>query len=738
MKRSESLEQQPTLQAIAAAACTGAVAMGLAGAANALYSLASAAQFVRGGAKLIFVGYSTLLHAFSGLIIAAIVASTAIVLYHGTGFGALVAYVLREHEARRDSSPETALRITATILSVAPAFLLSLLAVHTVLLPFVSGRQVVGLVVLVTMAGTVAGFAIAVPVAFLLGKAIELLARPGLRSARGARALTWFWSPFLVTVGLLACVLGGWLAGHWDAVVVRAIRGPSLVLLGAVAFAVPGWRIGRWLVTYAFACASWLRWTLALSIPLVLLLGVLATGHDLAAIKATTAHTEIGGRLTRAVRRIFDWDRDGYARLLGGGDCDDSDASVHPGALDRPGDHVDANCLGGDAVELPPNDHAFAEIAHLRSSGMNILLITIDTLRFDHLGLAGYQRPTSPNIDKLAARSVVFENGWSNAPSTYSAMPALLTGRMPLDLHTGPMLDGAPTIASRATTLGEALRDVGYVTGAVTNLPYFEPTRGLNQGFASYDNANAMLHSRAGKGDARGSSAPQQTVKALEFVDRTGPQRWFLWVHYFDPHYRYERHADVPDWGPKDVDVYDGEVRFTDTSIGELISGLASRQALNNTVIILTSDHGESFGEHGLSFHGNHLYAVQTRVPFIVSVPGLPPRRVTTPIGHTDLYATIVNLAGGSPTPDMMGRSMVDVLSGSDHDGVVFQELSAKSALNLRGAASSTCHVIYSSAPNTAWEVYRIDRDPLETTDLADTSECSSVRAALAFRYNAK
>jgi hypothetical protein len=155
----------------------------------------------------------------------------------------------------------------------------------------------------------------------------------------------------------------------------------------------------------------------------------------------------------------------------------------------------------------------------------------------------------------------------------------------------------------------------------------------------------------------------------------------------------------------------------------------------------VTGDHGEGFGEHGVELHGYHLYAAQTKVPLIVRVPGVAPRRAALPAGHADLLPTLVNLAGGAPTPEMQGRSLVDAIAGAggDRDRVVFQQLSYEGNHELRAGASQRCHVIYNVSPDTSWEVYRLDRDPTETRDLAaDRDECADTRRAVERWFDAE
>jgi arylsulfatase A-like enzyme len=336
----------------------------------------------------------------------------------------------------------------------------------------------------------------------------------------------------------------------------------------------------------------------------------------------------------------------------------------------------------------------------------------------------------------------VFEHGWAHAPSTRYSIPAILSGRLPLDVHYDTSVEGWPGLAPEATTFAEALAPLGFVTGAFTNYWYFDRIRRMDQGFAEYDNENARLHSGvagAGPEQTKGSSSKQQTDKAIGFVDKHAGARWLMWVHYYDPHYAYEPHAEVPSFGTDRQALYDGELRFTDLHLGRLLDHLRAKGLYDRTVVVVTGDHGEGFGEHGIELHGYHLYAPQTRVPMIVRVPGVAPRRSTTPAGHADILPTLVNLAGGAATSEMMGTSLVGAITGHDRDRVVFQQLSYEGNHEMRGGASRACHVIYNVSPDTSWEVYRVDRDPAETTDLAgDDEACAETRRAVERWFDAE
>src|SRR6185312_14992191 len=180
----------------------------------------------------------------------------------------------------------------------------------------------------------------------------------------------------------------------------------------------------------------------------------------------------------------------------------------------------------------------------------------------------------------------------------------------------------------------------------------------------------------------RGSSSREMTDDAIAFIDAHRDRKFFLWLHYYDPHLSYEPHAEVPSFGTARVDLYDGEIRFTDLHFGRLLDHLRQVGLWDRTAIVLTGDHGEGFGEHGVTEHGFDLYTAQTKVPFIVRVPGLPPRRVRAPAGHVDIAPTLVNLARAHAEPSFIGRSLIPDLAGppaADTDTrAVFQEVTSE------------------------------------------------------------
>ncbi len=717
---------------IAIGALTGLIAGFAAGLCDAIWSWGPAGQFVPGAlARLRCVLYTGLSLAAAGTLVGVLAAAGFLVMARFTRLGELLSFGWAEHQARRAKDPREAVIGLSFVLAGVPLAAAAIYVAYRVMTPIVVKSHAMGLAVLAVIAATLVALGIAVGLTFVVGRVVEL----GLRAlAPRVPAIASPWAP-LVALGVL--VAGGaavWAYREWEVARVLKLRGP-LVLAVAAVLAIPASGPAGRLVDLVNVFRPALRRLAWGALPIVLVVTMLAMGGNASVIKAATAYTGLGQPIARGVRKTFDRDRDGYSRVLGGGDCDDSNRAIHPGATEIPDDGIDQNCVGGDAsAKQAPHDVGFAPLPPTVPRDANILVITIDTARADHFSMYGYKRQTSPTLDSIAAAGTLFEAGWAHAPSTRYSMPAILTGRLPLDVYYDYSVPMWPGLSPKATTLCEALAPLGFVTGAITNYWYFERSRRMDQGCTEYDNENARLHSGvkgAGFEQTKGSSSKEQTDKAISFVERHADQRWFLWVHYYDPHYAYEPHPQVPSFGLDREALYDGEIRFTDSHIARLVDTLRAKGLYDKTVFVITGDHGEGFGEHNIDLHGYHLYAPQTKVPFVIRVPGLSPRRTKTPAGHVDILPTLVNLAGGQPHPDMMGRSLVDVLAGADHDRTVFQPLSYENNHEMRGAADARCHVIYNVSPETSWEVYRIDRDPLETEDLSgDDDECRETRRA--------
>jgi choline-sulfatase len=355
----------------------------------------------------------------------------------------------------------------------------------------------------------------------------------------------------------------------------------------------------------------------------------------------------------------------------------------------------------------------------------NVLLVTIDTLRADRLGSYGDSAAATPVLDALAARGVRFATAVAHAPLTAPSHASILTGLLPLG-H-GVRDNGTFVLPPSATTLAEVFRDGGYRTAAFVSGFPLDHRFGFARGFETYD--DRMLRGR----DSRRApyverTAAEVTGAALDWV-RGAPAPWFAWVHYFDPHAPYEppgefaaRFAGSP---------YDGEVAFVDRELGRL---LAAAEA-SRTLVLVTSDHGESLGEHGEATHGVFIYDATLRVPWIMAGPGLPRGRVSPVVARgIDVAPTLLDYAGLRIPRAMQGRPLRPAADGREMEDAPAYAESLFCRLNLGWAelhAWRTARWKLIDAPRP--ELYDLATDPGETRDVsaARTHDARSLQAAL-------
>ncbi len=273
----------------------------------------------------------------------------------------------------------------------------------------------------------------------------------------------------------------------------------------------------------------------------------------------------------------------------------------------------------------------------------NLVLITVDTLRPDHLGYNGYARATSPRIDRLAGDGVVFTDAMSVAGWTLPSVATILTGQY-------PMVHGATdfqwTLDPSLPTLASILRQNGYDTFGFVSHVMLTPEYGMGDGFAHFD--FSVLN--AGNPHLLSTSQPL-TDLALEGL-RDAKKPYFLWVHYFDPHFEYLPHAEFP-FGNTDVDRYDSEIAYTDYYIDTLLKAVDR----GNTVIVFTADHGEEFGEHDGKYHYT-LHGEVMRVPLVIKAPSLTPHKDDTLCEQIDLLPTMLKLLGIDAPEGLPGRDL--------------------------------------------------------------------------------
>ena len=710
----------------------GAIAGFAVGVVDAAASWSPVARYIAGGAaRAGFVLYVGALYALAGMAVLPLVALIARHVVSRTRLGDVARFAASHLDERRRRDPLGALPFLALVLGGFPAMGLTLAATFALARSLLGTRNHMDLLVAESMLMAIAGLVLGALVAFVVARPIEVGLAALARRPAGARALSSPRLPWIAFGVFTAAAAAIAVKLSWSTLEQVELRAP-LVCAGGVALGVLSRRVTR-RATDRFAAAPVVAMAIVAADVAVVFLGA---GDDRIR-KSAWPYTGMAGPIIEALRSLGDRDGDGYAAILGGGDCDDANPAVHPGAVDVPGDGIDQNCTGKDAVTRPPSPpvRISAAIPPPAAAKANILLITIDALRADHVGAYGHGRPTTPAIDALANDAATFTRAWTHAPMTKYAMPTIHTGLYPLDVpYDASYRYGWRAVTPKATTLAEVLKGRGFATAAVLNYSYFNEERGLAQGFDRYDNRNKALHGGDGPFEPRGSSAKEQTDGALRFLDgRPAEGRFFLWVHYMEPHFGYERHAGTSDFGSAPIDLYDGEIRFADEHVGRLIAGLKERGLYDSTAIVLTGDHGEAFGEHGVIFHGSRLDGAQTKVPLIVRIPGAAPRRVSVPAGHVDLLPTLADISGAELRDAVPGESLVPAIAGDDdtRDRAIFQQLSAP-GIEVRAAVTRRCHLVYQEAPIHAWELYRIDDDPHELRDaIDDPGPCGGLRAEL-------
>jgi arylsulfatase A-like enzyme len=344
----------------------------------------------------------------------------------------------------------------------------------------------------------------------------------------------------------------------------------------------------------------------------------------------------------------------------------------------------------------------------------HLLVITLDTARADRFSYTGASPVRTPAIDALAAEGTVFLQAVSPAPVTLPAHASLFTGRLPPG-H-GVRNNGTYRLPEEAVTLAEILRDRGYRTGAFVGAAVLAARYGLHQGFDHYDDAMDLRRSTGLYADRRGETVVEAALKWLA-AQPAGPT--FAWVHLFDPHMPYDPpeaeralHPDSP---------YDAEIAYSDRVIGWLLDGYRELGLAEEAVIVFTSDHGESLGEHGEMTHGVFLYDSTLRVPLIIRLPGRAGGGKIT--GQVSLMDLLPTLAGpmAFPIPDGLdGRDLGPLLEGGELDPApAYSEtllpLENHGWFAQRGLRTERWKLI--SGPTT--EIYDLEADPGEENDLA-------------------
>ena len=292
----------------------------------------------------------------------------------------------------------------------------------------------------------------------------------------------------------------------------------------------------------------------------------------------------------------------------------------------------------------------------------DLLFITVDTLRADHLGFHGYPMPTSPRLDRFASESVVFENADAQSSWTLASLASLMTSQWVGELG---IRDFRSHLPNSVITLAEVLKETGYETAAVGSHLVFLAKYGLRQGISDFDDELVL---RDFGRSHRAISSKQVSDKGIAWMAaRSGSEQpWFLWLHYFDPHVPYQVHSSVSRaFDSSQMGRYDGEIAFTDVQIGRVLK--RAKDSSRPLITIFTADHGEEFSDHGQKSHGHTLYQELIHVPLVIQAPGLAPTRITERVRLVDVMPTLfelLDLESGLLPENTVGQSLLPLLRG--------------------------------------------------------------------------
>ncbi len=346
----------------------------------------------------------------------------------------------------------------------------------------------------------------------------------------------------------------------------------------------------------------------------------------------------------------------------------------------------------------------------------NVVLLSIDSLRAD-MPWAGYERPIAPRLTALHAKSIAYSRAYSTSSFTSKSIPGMLTGRYPSELDRTNVF--FTRYLNKKDFFCTALDEQEIPCVGVHAHAYFgKGQSGFEHGFRKWELVPGITFDYQTDPYVTSQKLTPMAIETLREAGATG-KPFFAWFHYMDPHDQYQTHEESPHFGKRARDLYDEEVFFTDLWIGKLLDFAEQQPWAERTVIAVTADHGEAFGEHGITRHAHEVWEELVHVPLFFHVPGAAPRVIDSPRGHADLAPTILELLGAKKDEALRGTSLVGELHGGEatpRDVIV--DLPEDDYNERRRALIHDRWKLIAFGDDVRFSLFDLEEDPREATDL--------------------
>ncbi len=364
---------------------------------------------------------------------------------------------------------------------------------------------------------------------------------------------------------------------------------------------------------------------------------------------------------------------------------------------------------------------------------LNVVLILIDGLR-DKMPWLGYERDIAPWLTRFEKRTVSYTRAYSISSATARSVGPLLAGRYPSEMYRNGFF--FTVYGPENLFISEIAAQAGDLTLSAHSHAYFVEETGIAQGFTDF---RRLPGTKLNNMDPDNVTSERMTRLAEEMLSDErigkGSQRFFAYFHYMDPHAPYLPHEGGPSWGDEPRDLYDEEVRFTDQWVGKLVDWIIEQPFGDDTAIIISADHGESFGRHNLYKHGYELWEDVIHVPLLIYAPGIDARRIDTPRSHIDLAPTILELLGLEPPEEMPGRSLVPELYGlRAKPRPVIADLPRDNLQDRRRALIRDDEKLIAFGDDRYFMLFDLAEDPEEMNDLARIQPERALESIEAYR----